>query len=101
MSKHRWTTPDGETLIQQWKDSGMDKKTFCKAHGISYSRMLYWCKRMSATDGNTDTIPGFVRLEVLSGHPSGKISITGPNGLTLHMDGGAHTVSFIKSLLTA
>lgn len=101
MIKHRWTSSEGEILIQQWQESGMDKKSFCKVHGIAYSRMLYWCKRISSADGNTVATPGFVRLEVLPGHPSGKISITGPNGLTLHIDGGEHTVSFIKSLLTA
>lgn len=101
MSRVRWTEFEGKKLILQWQESGMDKSSFCKAHGIAYGRFLYWCKRSLLREVNTSASAGLVRLEVVADRPSGKLTITGPNDLILHLEAGEHSVSFIKALLTA
>jgi hypothetical protein len=42
--------------------------------------------------------PVLVRLEVITEQSSNTISISGPNGITLHIHMGAHSISFIKAL---
>lgn len=101
MSQVRWTESESKQLIDRWKESGMDKSSFCKEQGIAYGRFLYWCKRIGVSAHETPVTDGLVRLEVVADKAAGKLSITGPNGLILHMDANESSVSFIKALLTA
>lgn len=101
MSKQRWNQSEGEILLQQWKDSGMDKKSFCLNRGISYGRLLYWCKQLSTSGNKVGGTSALVRLEVITEDIPGKISISGTNGLTLQLEAGTQSISFIKALLTA
>ena len=101
MIQVRLTEIEGKQLVEQWKASGMDKRAFSRQHGIAYGRFLYWCKRISSLEANTSLSAGLVQLEVIPQGPAHKISISGQNGLILHLDDSERSVSFIKALLTA
>jgi hypothetical protein len=101
MSNLRWTETRAKEIIESWKASGQDKKSFCKLHGVCYSRFLYWNKRIGTIQNDHPIRSGLVRLEVLPDSPVGKVSITGPNGLTVYIDACAASVPFLKALLTA
>jgi hypothetical protein len=101
MSNTRWNTEDFRHVIEQWKASGLDKKSFCNSQGISYGRFLYWCKRLAETSNAAPSVPSLARLEVISAQSTNKICISGPNGITLHVEAGTDAISFIKALLTA
>ena len=101
MSQVRWTAYEGKQLVEQWEKSGMDKSAFCKEHGIAYGRFLYWCNRIRDSDDDSSGTSGLVQLEIVPDLPAGKLSISGANGLILHLDAREHSLSFIKALLTA
>lgn len=101
MSNTRWNREDFRHVIEQWKVSGLDKKSFCTTQGISYGRFLYWNKRIAEASSEVPSAGSLVRLDVIAEQSPHKISISGPNGITLHMDAGADAISFIKALLTA
>jgi hypothetical protein len=62
---------------------------------------LYWNKRLAEASSEVPAAGSLARLDVIAEHSPHKISISGPNGITLHMDAGADAISFIKALLTA
>jgi hypothetical protein len=101
MKNTKWSKKEVKHIMEQWKVSGLDKKAFCSSQGISYGRFLYWTKRLAEEKNEPLASPALVRLEVITEQSPNTISISGPNGITLHMDMGAHSISFIKALLTA
>jgi hypothetical protein len=66
MSNTRWNKEDFRHVIEQWKVSGFDKKSFCNSQGISYGRFLYWFKRLAETSSAAPSVPSLARLEVIS-----------------------------------
>jgi transposase-like protein len=77
MSQNRWTESEGSALVQQWRQSGMDKKSFCNSHGIGYARLLYWCKQFSDSDVFKRAAGPFRSLEVLPDAGNVEIRIKG------------------------
>jgi hypothetical protein len=100
MSQNRWTESEGSALVKQWRQSGMDKKSFCNSHGIGYARLLYWCKQFSEPSVFKNTGGSFLPLEVLPDAGNFQFRINGPNGLVLELNGHEVPVAFIKALLT-
>jgi hypothetical protein len=83
-------------MIEQWKVSGLDKKSFCTTQGISYGRFLYWNKRNAEASSEVPAAGSLARLDVIAEHSPHKISISGPNGITLHMVAGADAIAFLQ-----
>jgi len=34
--------------IKRWRGSGLSKLAWCRAHGVSYTQLIRWCKRLEA-----------------------------------------------------
>jgi hypothetical protein len=98
MSKQRWNREEGKKLVEQWRQSGLDKLTFCREHNITYSRFIYWSKQMSESSmGNTSS---FVALTVESENASKSICLQGTNGLLLYVSDDMPSIQFVKALLS-
>lgn len=50
----RYTQEQMEATIKEWKQSGLNKKAFCRQHGITYPTFHYWYKRISGPSGFTE-----------------------------------------------
>jgi len=100
MSKQRWNQEEVKNLMEQWRDSGLDKTSFCKMHDITYSRFLYWNKRMNQTVSKPDVNVGFVSLKVEQEATSESICLKGANGLALYIATSPASLQFVKALLS-
>ena len=50
-------------LVDQWKESGLTRKAFAQQHGITDSKLEYWCrKRDNKVPRTTAVAPDFVEL---------------------------------------
>ena len=50
-------------LVDQWKKSGLTRKAFAQQHGITDSKLEYWCrKRDNKVQRRTVVAPDFVEL---------------------------------------
>ncbi len=100
MSKQRWNQAEVKNLMDQWRESGLDKMAFCKMNVITYSRFLYWNKRMNQTGAKPDVNVGFVSLKVEHETPSESICLKGANGLVLYVAASPASLQFVKGLLS-
>ena len=100
MSKQRWNRTEGRNLVEQWRQSGLDKLTFCREHDITYSRFLYWCKQTTESNMGNNAEAGFVALTVEPGNASKNICLQGPNGLLLYVSNDLPSIHFVKALLS-
>jgi len=99
MSKQRWNHAEVTNLMEQWRDSGLDKTSFCKMHGITYSRFLYLNKRLNQTGAKPDGHVGFASLKVEPEASSESIGLKGVNGLVLYVSASPASLQFVKALL--
>ena len=100
MSKQRWNREEGGNLVEQWRQSGLDKLTFCKEHDITYGRFLYWSKQMTESKVGNESGDGFVAFTLESGNASKNICLQGPNGLVLNVSNDLPSIQFVKALLS-
>jgi hypothetical protein len=100
MSKQRWNQEEVKNLMEQWRVSGFDKASFCKMHGITYSRFLYWNKRLNQTGAEPDINVGFVSLKVEQEATYENICLKGSNGLVLYVATSPASLQFVKALLS-
>jgi hypothetical protein len=45
-----------EQQIQQWKDSGLTQKEFCRLHNLKAHQLTYWKKRFDRTEAPVSLI---------------------------------------------
>jgi transposase-like protein len=100
MSNQRWSREEGKNLVEQWQQSGLDKLTFCREHGITYSRFLYWNKQVSESKIGNNVRPGFVAITVEPENAFKGICLQGSNGLLLHVSNDLPSIQFVKALLS-
>lgn len=100
MSIQKWNQEDAQKMVEQWRESGLDKMAFCKEQGIVYSRFLYWNKRLNHTISRPDIKTGFVSLSIDPEASVESICLKGTNGLALYVSNSPASLQFIKSLLS-
>ena len=55
-------------LVDQWRNSGMTRKAFAQQHGITDSKLEYWCRKQdNKVPRGTVEAPDFVEL-LAKGH---------------------------------
>ena len=78
-------------LVDQWKESGLTRKAFAQQHGITDSKLEYWCrKRDNKVPRTTAVAKGFVEILAKQGHESEmaeKTSMAAPR-VELELSGG-------------
>lgn len=58
----KYTQDQMQATVNEWRNSGLSKKAFCRAQNIAYPTFHYWCKRIK---GNSASVPsGFAELNV-------------------------------------
>ncbi len=69
--------------ITAWQASGLSGLSYCKAHSLTYSRFVYWRRKLDAAQTAADecSASGFARVTSVSDAP-------GLLGLTVSLPGG-------------
>lgn len=70
--------------ITAWQASGLSGMAYCKQHSLTYSRFVYWRRKLADPEAVADATAapsGFARVTSVSGAP-------GPQGLTVSLPGG-------------
>jgi len=70
-------------LVEQWRQSGQNRKDFCLIHGIKSCTLGRWIKRSDEQDYDGS---GFKEILPTS-NPSQRIEIIYPNGIKICTDG--------------
>lgn len=81
-----------QAMYDEWCQSGMSRKAFCREKGIGYATFNYWCKRLSDTGRS-----GFTEV-ALPSVQTGTIELTLPSGARLSFQELPST-SWLKELL--
>src|SRR5690625_4232199 len=72
------------TLVEQWKQSGITRKEFCRQADIKVGTFAYWIAKYKRGE-QQPTPGGFVRVEA-SAQPACRVEITYPNGVKICID---------------
>ena len=43
--------------VEQWRQGGMSKAAYCKAHGLSLSSFRYWLRKFRSASGDVADLP--------------------------------------------
>lgn len=65
--------------IDNWRESGASKKSYCELAGINYGTFMSWLKK-----AETNLSGNFVKLEPIQ--TIGRIEILLPNGIRLYLE---------------
>ena len=87
--------------IENWKDSSLSQRKFCKANDLPYARFLYWRRKHGLDSGTrratTPASGGFATVDYRA-EVSGGLTLSLPNGLVLRGI-SADNVPVVRQLL--
>jgi hypothetical protein len=83
-------------MITQWKESGLSQKSFCTANNIAYHIFHYWYGVYRSKKATTNL---FVPLNIVPVRDLEQITITGVNGIEIHLTITDQSIHFVKQLL--
>lgn len=89
----RYTQEQMEAAVKEWKQSGLNKKAFCRQHGITYPTFHYWYKRISGPSGFTE-----VKVAPSYPHPRGGYELVFPSGARMVFQ-EAPSVTWLRELV--
>jgi len=74
-----------QSQIEAWQSSGQSQRAFCRLHGLSYPRFVYWRRnvRRHSTPTPAKASSGFVTVLPTSGAAVGGLFLVLPNGIEL------------------
>ncbi len=81
-----------ERVVLSWRESGLNKKAFCRQENIAYATFHYWCKRLSASAQS-----GFSEIKV-DGPSCGGHEIIFPSGTRMIIR-GEPAVNWLRELV--
>lgn len=80
---HCYTDLEKQELIEQWKQSGKNKMTFCKERSLSYYSFNDWIKRRNRK--KEKPTPSFVPLKIKNPESSIFAQVVLKNGATVNI----------------
>jgi transposase-like protein len=89
----RHTQDQMQQAINEWQQSGLSKKAYCRQHNITYQTFHYWFKRLSASTGS-----GFTEVKVSDTIRSNGHEIIFPSGARIVFQ-GEPSVNWLRELV--
>jgi hypothetical protein len=84
-------------MIEEWKNSGLSQKEFCKRINIGYPVFQYWLKKYKSPNSLPEDSSGFISLQVAENSSVLSAEIFLPNGTKILLKSIDST--FIRSLI--
>lgn len=69
--------------LDAWRSSGQTIAAFCRRHGLSYARFMYWQRRLGAA--RTELVP--VHVQAPDRPATRSVELTCAGGMVLRIDG--------------
>ena len=92
MQNEKFTMEKIEQHLQDWQESGLSKKEYCRQRGIKHHLFSYWFSRATIKQDAS-----FVPLEPSINE---EIIIVSPAGIQVKLPLNNSTVHFVKQLLS-
>jgi hypothetical protein len=86
----KYTQEQIHATIQEWQESGLSKKAFCRDRKITYQTFHYWFKKLSPKPPS-----GFAEVKL---EPPARFELTFPSGTRMTFQ-GEPSVSWLRELL--
>jgi hypothetical protein len=79
-------------IYQEWQQSGLSRKAFCKQHGIACATFNYWYKRFTS-----ESASGFSKIPIKPGHET-SFEIVFPSGARISFQ-SEPSVAWLRELV--
>jgi hypothetical protein len=89
----KYTQEQMQTTINEWQQSGLSKKAFCRERNITNQTFHYWCKRLGLASKS-----GFAELSVVDQNRSSGHEIIFASGARMIVQ-GEPSVNWLRELL--
>ena len=89
----KYTQVQMETAINEWQQSGLSKKEFCRQKNIACPTFHYWCKRLGSASSS-----GFAQISVVNQQRSGGFEIVFASGTRITFQ-GEPSVNWLRELV--
>ena len=70
-------------LVDQWKSSETTQQQFCTEQNLKRSTFAYWVAKHKRASSNSESMGGFVEVDVSGPAGSSPVRITYPNGVVV------------------
>lgn len=70
-------------MIEQWQQSDLTKKAYCKQHSIKHHTFYYWYKRYRQHADTDNKSSSFVKLQIRKSPATPWVEIHFPGGIRL------------------
>lgn len=88
----RRTLSEMQEICEQFKQSGLSRRVFCKQHNIAHQTFNYWYKRISCKEGS-----GFTEV-VLPAKKKASFELIFPSGARMSFE-GEPSANWLKELV--
>lgn len=85
--KVRRTDSEWQSILDQWKKSGLVPREYCRKHGIHLTSFRRWRDRLSAAEVNDAFVPVTAALPATPSTSPWSLEVTLPNGVQLRFQG--------------
>lgn len=92
------TQPEWETIVDDWKKSGISQAKFCQINNIPHSSFSYWKKRFLGVKTQVKKNKAFIPITQEIRPQSHALSISMPNGISIN-DIHPNNINTVKMLL--
>jgi hypothetical protein len=87
------------SIVEDWKQSGQNQNSYCKAHSIPYHRFHYWYKRYKIVHSTAnDPLSSFIEVQFPSQQSHSYAEVIYPDGKRILFHQGVE-VNFLKALI--
>ena len=92
------TQDEWETIVSEWKNSGISQAKFCKNNNIPHSTFSFWKKRFLGVKTQTIKSKAFIPITQEITPQENALSIALPNGISIK-DIHPNNINTVKLLL--
>ena len=87
-----------ELKIQEWRQSGLSGRSWCRANNVTYSTFMAWCHRLKSSNPITKQAPpSFIELKELPEIKSSGIYLE-CQGIRIHLSSSFDELVLMKCL---
>lgn len=89
--RKRWSTEEGQAVVDAWRRSGQDSGEFARRHGLAEVRLLRWSARITEPE---EALPAFVPVVVKGDEPAKEtrhVEVVLTSGLVVRAAAGTPT----------
>jgi hypothetical protein len=72
--------------VEQWQQSGLSQRAYCRNHGLKPDRFYYWRRRIQDPQGQISFLPVALPESLSARQKIGAVRIHAPNGFIVEFE---------------